>query len=854
MLSGGHYPTGSIVFKLTGPGGFSFTTTDPVSGNGTYTASTTLPTTGMVAGTYTWTAHYTGDDNNAAANDQGGTDERTVVRPANPTLETIASPLVTTLPSAPPGTVTLRDAALLLFGYFPTGSIVFKLTGPGGFSFTQTDPVSGNGTYTASTTLPATGTVAGTYTWTAHYGGNANNTSANDQGGLTERTVVRPASPTIVTTASPNVTLPAGPPGTVTLTDSAVLSGGYSPTGTIVFTLSGPGSFVHSQTDTVRGNGTYTASATLPTLGTVAGTYTWTAHYSGNANNNAANDQGGLAEQTVVNPANPTLATIASPLVTTLPSAPPGTVTLRDSALLLFGYFPTGNIVFTLSGPNGFSFTQTDPVRGNGTYTASTTLPTTGMVAGTYTWTAHYSGDDNNTAADDEGVIAEQTLVNPAGPTLVTTAGSALRRGTAPTTLTDTAVLSGGYFPTGSIVFTLSGPNGFSFTTTDPVSGNGTYTATAPLPTTGTLAGTYTWTAHYSGDDNNKATDDQGGAAEQVTVDPVSPTITTIPIPSTANLGARLQDTATLTGGFNPVGTITFRLYAPGVDPTAGPVAYTEIVTGVDGNGTYHTTVGFVSNATGIWHWVATYNGDQNNNLASNDPLDEPVTIAPAADIALTKAVQPSQVMFGENVTFTLIVHNKGPDAATDVFVDDPLPPGRAFVAVSPSQGTFAPGTGLWVVGTLADGATATLQLTYRVAAFGPIVNRAEAGADQFDPDLSNNVASATVTGLNPAPIISKRSFLSSSDPPPARCRRRAPRGRCLPWPPCGRTSPSSTACMRPHWGGRRRRRSWRTGSASCCRASRARRWHAGCETRPRRSCQSNRADGADTFFRGILR
>jgi uncharacterized repeat protein (TIGR01451 family) len=144
---------------------------------------------------------------------------------------------------------------------------------------------------------------------------------------------------------------------------------------------------------------------------------------------------------------------------------------------------------------------------------------------------------------------------------------------------------------------------------------------------------------------------------------------------------------------------------------------------------------------------------------------------APPADIALTKVAQPSQVMFGENVTFTLIVHNKGPGTATDVFVDDPLPAGLVFVAATASQGTYAPATGIWVVGTLANGATAVLQVTARVAAFGPLVNRAEAGADQFEPDKSNNVATGNVTGLNPAPIVSKRSFLASAAPapPPAR-------------------------------------------------------------------------------------
>ena len=66
--------------------------------------------------------------------------------------------------------------------------------------------------------------------------------------------------------------------------------------------------------------------------------------------------------------------------------------------MLSGGYYETGNIVFTLTGPGGFSYTQTDTLTGNGTYTASNTLPTTGTVAGTYTWSVSYVGDGNNNA------------------------------------------------------------------------------------------------------------------------------------------------------------------------------------------------------------------------------------------------------------------------------------------------------------------------------------------------------------------------------------------------------------------------------------------------------------------------
>ena len=200
------------------------------------------------------------------------------------------------------------------------------------------------------------------------------------------------------------------------------------------------------------------------------------------------------------------------------------------------------------------------------------------------------------------------------------------------------------------------------------------------------------------------------------------------------------------------------------------------------GTGNILTTVTLLSDGTVTFTAVATISPSATGTLSNtatvamppgdNTPADNTDTdtdsLTPQADVTLTKVVHQSQVMFGQNVTFTLTVHNNGPSAATDVFVDDPLPPGLVFVSAAPSQGTFVPASGIWVVGTLAIGASATLQLTTRVAALGPIVNIAEAGADQFDPNLSNNVATGTVTGANPAPIISKRSFLASSVPNPA--------------------------------------------------------------------------------------
>src|SRR5262249_25473713 len=153
-----------------------------------------------------------------------------------------------------------------------------------------------------------------------------------------------------------------GPPGTVTLTDTADLEGGFNPLGSIVFTLSGPGNFSFTQTVTVNGNGSYSASTTLPTTEAVAGTYTWTARYLGDPNNNTANDQGGIAEQTVLSPASPTLTT--TPNLTTVTLGDTATPILKDAATLSGGYNPTGTITFELF--RGSTLVHTESVTVNG--------------------------------------------------------------------------------------------------------------------------------------------------------------------------------------------------------------------------------------------------------------------------------------------------------------------------------------------------------------------------------------------------------------------------------------------------------------------------------------------------------
>ena len=52
-----------------------------------------------------------------------------------------------------------------------------------------------------------------------------------------------------------------------------------------------------------------------------------------------------------------------------------------------------------------------------------------------------------------------------------------------------------------------------------------------------------------------------GAAVEPVVITPATPAISTSQQPATATVGTSIADRATVTGGFNPTGTVTFNLF-----------------------------------------------------------------------------------------------------------------------------------------------------------------------------------------------------------------------------------------------------------------------------------------------------
>jgi uncharacterized repeat protein (TIGR01451 family) len=133
-----------------------------------------------------------------------------------------------------------------------------------------------------------------------------------------------------------------------------------------------------------------------------------------------------------------------------------------------------------------------------------------------------------------------------------------------------------------------------------------------------------------------------------------------------------------------------------------------------------------------------------------------PVPPQPVSDLRIVKHVNHGSAYPGQALTYTLTVTNTGPDTAANASVIDTSSLGLKVLSARPSQGSCHTGRPITcALGTITATGHATITVRATVTRAGAEKNSATAASASRDPNLANNLSSASTT-LTPILRLSK--------------------------------------------------------------------------------------------------
>ncbi|RQO31434.1 hypothetical protein DBR32_05590 [Taibaiella sp. KBW10] len=140
-----------------------------------------------------------------------------------------------------------------------------------------------------------------------------------------------------------------------------------------------------------------------------------------------------------------------------------------------------------------------------------------------------------------------------------------------------------------------------------------------------------------------------------------------------------------------------------------------------------------------------------------------PVTVALCnIERSIVKTVDMATPAVNGTVQFTLTASNLGVGTALGVSVTDLLKSGYTYLSSNAAPGTtYSSTTGIWNIGSLGPGATATLTISAKVKSTGDYSNTATITGSQIDPVSTNDTSTVSTT---PSSTIT----LTSVSPPPS--------------------------------------------------------------------------------------
>jgi len=150
------------------------------------------------------------------------------------------------------------------------------------------------------------------------------------------------------------------------------------------------------------------------------------------------------------------------------------------------------------------------------------------------------------------------------------------------------------------------------------------------------------------------------------------------------------------------------------------------------------TAAGAFDNATTVSATEPDPNTANNTDNTGNGGNTAPVGV----DVGIVKSANVTTVTVGQVFSYTLLVTNHGPGTATGVTVTDPLPANFALINATSTQGSCSGTTTVTcTLGTLLNGASATITLQGQVTAAGMLNNTATVTINEADGVVANNTS-----------------------------------------------------------------------------------------------------------------
>ncbi|RYD94997.1 MAG: DUF11 domain-containing protein, partial [Sphingobacteriales bacterium] len=271
------------------------------------------------------------------------------------------------------------------------------------------------------------------------------------------------------------------------------------------------------------------------------------------------------------------------------------------------------------------------------------------------------------------------------------------------------------------------------------------------------------------------------------TADPVSTnntasaTPTVVPVTDLKVTKIAAKDILNNAGTVNPGDVETFTITVTNTGPSSATniIATDQLPSGY-AYSSHSATTGVYNIGSGLWNIPSLVNGASatltiNATILSTGNYTNSVKIAgtekdpdlsnneafapsqnTAADVRIAKSVNNNTPYVGDLVTFTLTATNDiaSNSDATQVTVVDLLPSGYQFTSFSSSVGTYNALNGIWYIGNLIKGNSATLNIVARVKPSGDYLNTTSISATQSDPVPANNNANVLTTPIASADLL----------------------------------------------------------------------------------------------------